>query len=256
MGPWRMAQFDTPSPAASLLAFTLKHWCLWQSQPAAAPASLWPGGRVLANQDGGADVGFLPMMQRRRLSPLARAACAVAWNCRLEYGDMPAVFFSCHGESQYYFEILSGLAVDGGVSPSRFSLCVHNAIGGLHSLHGESFQPYVSLAGGSEGFFTPFLEAAGLLLEAPQVLIVWYEQALPAAWQAYLALSGNTWALAMVLGNAGQPGPQLSLLREATHHAAGDVGNETDLLPAISSNRRTGRCWLERSCWRWQLSDA
>ncbi|AEG02530.1 beta-ketoacyl synthase chain length factor [Methylomonas methanica] len=247
---------STPvSSAASPLDFTLRHWCLWQSGPTPATATVWPGGQTLPNQTGTADVNFLPMLQRRRLSPLARAACAVAWHCRLNCGDMPAVFFSCHGESQYYLEILSGLASDGSVSPSRFSLCVHNAIGGLHSLHSESLQAYVSLAGGSEGFFTPFPEAAGLLLETPQVLIVWYEQPLPAIYQAYLARSGQTWALAMVLSKAGQPGPQLQLLREAKVTSADSGNDESDLVQAILSNRRSGRCRLERSHWHWNLTD-
>lgn len=243
------------SSAASPLDFTLQQWCMWQSQPLPAAAETWPDGQTLPNHTGSADVSFLPMMQRRRLSPLARAACAVAWHCRLACGDMPSVFFSHHGESQYYLEILSGLAADGSVSPSRFSLCVHNAIGGLHSLHSESFQAYVSLAGGSEGFFTPFPEAAGQLLETPQVLIVWYEQPLPAIYQAYLAPSGQTWALAMVLSKAGQPGPQLKLLRDAKVTSANSGSDESDLLQAILSNRRNGRCQLERAHWHWNLTD-
>ncbi|MCK9606577.1 MAG: beta-ketoacyl synthase chain length factor [Methylomonas sp.] len=244
------------SSAACPLDFTLKHWCIWQSQPLPAAVEIWPAGQTLPNQTDNADVSFLPMMQRRRLSPLARAACAVAWHCRLARGDMPTVFFSCHGESQYYLEILSGLASDGSVSPSRFSLCVHNAIGGLHSLHSESSQAYLSLAGGSEGFFTPFLEAAGLLLEAPQVMLVWYEQPLPECYQAYLALSGQTWALAMVLSKAGQHGPQLNLLREATDIPANSDSNEADLLQAILNNRRHGSCRLERAHWHWNLDYA
>lgn len=247
-----MTQLHLASSACKPLNFTLKHWCLWQSQQ--TPSSVtWPGGQILPFLAGAADVSFLPMMQRRRLSPLARAASAVAWNCREVCGDMPAVFFSCHGESQYYLEILSGLAECGGVSPSRFSLCVHNAIGGLHSLHSGSFQPYISLAGGGEGFFTPFLEAAGLLLEASEVLIVWYEQALPALYQTYLPLSGNSWALAMVLGQAGQPGPQLALTRQATPIGAEACSGETDPLQAILNDRRSGSCRLERSTWRWNL---
>lgn len=250
-----MTQPHSASSVNNPLSFTLKHWCFWQSQPASTAAS-WPGGRILPSRAGAADVNFLPMLQRRRLSPLARAACAVAWNCREMHGDMPAVFFSQHGESQYYLEILSGLATDGGVSPSRFSLCVHNAIGGLHSLHSASFWPYVSLAGGGEGFFTPFLEAAGLLLETSEVLIVWYEQALPEIYQTYLPLSGNSWALAMVLGRAGQSGPQLALMRQATPIGANADSGASDPLQAILNDRRSGSCRLESSIWHWSLSHA
>ena len=163
----------------------------------------WPGGEVLPCNGGRADVAFLPMMQSRRLSPLARAVSAVAWHSRQQCGDMPSVFFSSHGESQYYFEMLQVLAGGEDVSPSRFSLCVHNAIAGLASFHSASYLPYVSLAGGTEGMFAAFLEAGGILLETSKVLVVWYEQALPDAYRAYLATSETTFALAMVLTRAG-----------------------------------------------------
>ncbi len=89
------------------------------------------------------------MMQSRRLSPLAGAVSAVAWHSRQQCGDMPAVYFSNHGESQYYFEMLQGIAQGDDVSPSRFSLSVHNAIAGLSSFHSASYLPYVCLAGGT-----------------------------------------------------------------------------------------------------------
>lgn len=250
-----MIQPGPVSSAAAELGFTLHHWCFWQSRPESAAGASWPNGQAVATDNGNADVSFLPMMQRRRLSPLARAACAVAWHCRRVCGDLPAVFFSCHGEDQYYLEILSGLAADGSVSPSRFSLCVHNAIGGLHSLHSESFQPYVSLAGGSDGYFTPFLEAAGLLLETPRVMLVWYEQPLPAIYRDYSPSPDRTWALAMVLSQAGQPGPQLRLLRQACANDADNKSAESELLRAVLNNRRAGSCRLERAHWHWNLTD-
>ncbi|MCQ8105409.1 beta-ketoacyl synthase chain length factor [Methylomonas sp. SURF-2] len=243
------------SSARATLSFTLEHWCLWQSKSAPIEA-IWPNGRILPVLAGGADVSFLPMMQRRRLSPMARAACAVAWDCRETHGDMPAVFFSRHGESQYYLEILSGLAAEAGVSPSRFSLSVHNAIGGLHGLHAQSFQPYVTLAGGDEGFFGPFLEAAGLLLDVPQVLLVWHEQVLPAIYRAGPPSSRGLWALAMVLGGTARPGPQLKLIREATAMDADADSDAADPLPAMLCDRRSGSCRLERATWHWNLQHA
>ena len=217
---------------------------------------LWPDGEVLPFSAGSADVGFLPMMQRRRLSPLARAASAVAWHCWQKCGDMPSVFFSSHGESQYYFEMLHGMMGREEISPSRFSLCVHNAIAGLSSLHRASFLPYVSLAGGTEGIFGAFLEAAGQLLDAPKVLVVGYGQALPESYRAYLATPGVTWALAMVLARAGGPGHQLRLVRRPGNCQSAGEGDGQSLAQAILDGRRSSLCPLGRSLWLWSLDDA
>jgi len=235
------------------LSFTLKHWCLWQAMEAPAHAR-WPGGTVLPANGGNADVGFLPMMQRRRLSPLARAACAVAGDCRQESGNMPTVFYSSHGESQYYFAMLEGLVKDENVSPSRFSLCVHNAIAGLNSIHSESFMPYVSLAGGTEGLFSAFLEAAGWLTETAQVLVVCYEQPLPEVYQPYVASAEQVWALGWVLARADEPGLKLRLARRPNAGQEAGDGAQT-LVQGILAGLRSGQCRLDRSIWHWNLED-
>ncbi|MGY6276228.1 beta-ketoacyl synthase chain length factor [Methylomonas sp. MgM2] len=237
--------------AETALSFTLKYWCLWQSDETAT-TNRWPGGQVLPCNGGSADVSFLPMMQRRRLSPLARAACAVAWHCREAAGEMPAVFFSNHGESQYYFEMLNAMAMGEAVSPSRFSLCVHNAIAGLYSLQTGSVLPYLSLAGGTEDLFAAFIEARGLLSEVAQVMTVCYEQPLPKAYQAYLSVPEKTWALALVLARPAEAGLRLRLKRESVSDA-GSAAEKSDLPQAIVSGRRSGCCGLERSVWRWSL---
>lgn len=253
--------FESPSALASAplgmgtrLCFTLNHWCLWQSVPTSGP-DCWPGGEVLPYNDGNADVSFLPVVQRRRLSPLARAVCAVVWRCRHEGLDMPTVFFSSHGESQYYFEMLEGMADGERVSPIRFSQCVHNAIAGQVSIYTESFLPYVCLAGGSEGMFAAFLEAAGMLLEVPQVLVVWYEQPLPNAYSNYLTTPDITWALAMILTRSGGHGHQLRLEREPAPGPAAEDKAGTSLMQAILDGQRRASCRLEHSLWRWSLDD-
>lgn len=232
--------------------FTLKHWCFWQSAEYSHTNS-WPGGEILPYNQGNADVSFLPAMQRRRLSPLARAACAVVWHCRSENGDMPSVFLSSHGESRIYFEMLEGLAGTETVSPSRFSQCVHNAIAGLSSVHSASFLPYVVLAGGTDGLFSAFLEAGGMLLDVPQVLLVWYEQALPDVYQSYLPGSDTTWALAMTLAGAGQPGRQLCLAREPADGPTLVEKGLPKFVQAVIDGQHAGFCRQHRSTWHWQL---
>jgi hypothetical protein len=237
------------------LDFTLKHWCLWQSADTVNDAS-WPDGEILPYHGGLPDVGFLPLMQRRRLSLLAMAATAVAWHCRQKCGDMPSVFHSNHGESHYYFEMLQSMTEGEVVSPSRFSLCVHNAIAGLSSLHSNCPLPYVSLAGGTDGMFAGFLEVGGMLLETTQVLLVCYEQALPDAYRPYLANSDTTWAFALVLTKAGGSGRQLRLTRSVVGLGDHIEPHPKQLIQTIMDGQGSSVCQLERSTWQWSLEDA
>jgi len=139
------------------------------------------------------------------------------------------------------------------VSPARFSLCVHNAIGGLFSFQTESFQPYTSLAGGTEDLFGAFIEAAGQLLDVPQALVVCYEQPLPLLYRNYVSSSAVTWALAMVLGRAEATGFQLRLSREISNGACQAQGYAFDFVKAIVSGQYSGGIELESSVWRWSL---
>lgn len=71
-------------------------------------------GALFAPQNGGEqpDVGFLPALQRRRLSRLARMAFYVAWPLADAAGPLPLVFASRHGETPRTLAILSDLAHD------------------------------------------------------------------------------------------------------------------------------------------------
>ncbi len=236
------------------LRFSLEHWRLWHSATVTSHQT-WPGGEVLPHVAGGADVQFIPMLQRRRMSPLARAACAVAWQCREKAGDLPAVYCSLHGESQDYFGLLEELSRNQPLSPSRFSLCVHNAIAGLFSIQSRCTLPYVALAGGSDGLFAAFLEAAGLLLETPRVLLVCYEQPLPQAYQAYLTTSDTTWALAMVLSRPTAGKRQLCLSRDLFDPPSFGREPSSDLIQAILTDSHRGYTQLERATWHWSLQN-
>jgi hypothetical protein len=215
---------------------------------------------VLPHNDGNANVGFLPMMQRRRLSPLAKAAMAVAWHCREEFTDLPAVFCSTHGESQNYFELLTDLAATQEISPTRFSLSVHNAIAGLYSQFSGEHSPYVALAGGTEGLFAAFLEAAGLLLEGPhqRILVVWYEQALPEVYRSYARGPDSTLALAMRLSVGSRNGPRLRLRRTPARAATATPPADQlhEFRQAILGGERCSATSEGQSLWHWRLEDA
>jgi len=234
------------------LNFTMERWCLWQPG-VVTPDIAWPGGAVVPGSSEKDGLDFLPMMQRRRLSPLARAAMAVAWHCRGGLPAMPAVFYSRHGESGNYLEMLQDLADRQELSPSRFSLSVHNAIAGLYSLCSGSEAACVSLAGSVDDLFAAFLEATGLLAESgcARVLLVFYEQPLPEVYRAFATGPGRVVALALILAAPGVAGPRLRLLRKRpeAHEPACQIER---LCEAVLRGERRSAAG---AAWQWELDD-
>lgn len=240
-------------PNTSSLTFNLLQWCYWQPDSIINQQS-WPCGQILSSGPAGIELQHLPMMQRRRLSPLAKSACAVAWQCQQMHGNLPTVFYSAHGESRYYLEMLKDMAANEPVSPTRFSLCVHNAVAGLFSIQTQNVLPYVALAGGPEGIAAAFIEAGGLLLEFPKVMLVCYEQALPPEYQAYLSAKEQTWALATVLGRADDSAEwRLQWQRKAGLQNINENSDPTAFLQAVISGQLNGYLQLPTSTWHWTL---
>jgi hypothetical protein len=146
---------------------------------------------------------FLPAMQRRRLSRLARMTMHVAWPFCGEDEQLPLVFASRHGETPRTFALLSDVADGQPLSPTQFGLSVHNAIAGQWSIlrgqRGES----VAIAGEADTFEHAMVEAAALLGEgAPSVLVVIAEERPPAAYDEWISDVPFSYALALRLGGA------------------------------------------------------
>lgn len=92
------------------------------------------------------DVGFLPALQRRRLSRLARMLFHVAWPLAEGRPAMPLVFASRHGDTPRTLAMLSDLARGEPLSPTQFSLSVDNAIIGLWSIQRGDTSEMTALA--------------------------------------------------------------------------------------------------------------
>ncbi len=139
-------------------------------------------------QEGNRDIGtenppppkVVAKALQRRLSPLAKAVFNAVGQC-IEEGDaLPAVFSSAHGEIVKSLQMLEVLQSGEELSPTAFSLSVHNAIAGLFSIVFEDRQEISVIAPGRDGMASGFIEALGLLQEGhSQVLLVFYDEPLP-----------------------------------------------------------------------------
>ena len=174
---------------SAVTSFNISAWNAWA--PGLADADDWHrwAQRPFApTEDAQPDVSFLPALQRRRLSRLARMAFYVAWPLAEAYqAPQPLVFVSRHGETPRTFALLSELAERQPLSPTNFSLSVHNAIIGQWSIMRGDHSEMTALAGDADGFEHAVMEASLLLAEgAPSVLVVIAEELPPPAYEGWI----------------------------------------------------------------------
>ena len=186
----------------SVINFNIAQWRAWA--PGLDSVEAWQAWSrqpvVLEGSDAAPDVSFLPAMQRRRLSRLARMAFSVGWPLADGRENLPLVFVSRHGETPRTFEILSDLANEQPLSPTQFSLSVHNAIIGLWSIMRGETSEMTALAAAGDGLEHGMLEAATLLNEgAPAVLLVITEEQPPEAYSTWIDAVPFPYAVGLLL---------------------------------------------------------
>jgi hypothetical protein len=217
------------------LCFSIPGWKAWH----------------LAHDDLQPDVSMIPAMLRRRLSSIGRASFSVMIPLVEAFGSMPIVYVSRHGEVGRTRELLEDLARQEPLSPTAFSLSVHNAISGLFSIHQGITKNINAIASGNQELVAALLEAIGLCSEQePRVLCVFCDEPLPPVYSGFvdqpqapyalaLVLSmGKDWQLVPTLDKPGDSsGPQaLSLLRLLQQ------GGDRLLLTANKSSWQLERC--------------
>ena len=124
-------------------------------------------------------IEHIPAMQRRRLSRLAKLALNSAMQTLDTHKVDYIVWVSQYGDEAKTLNILADVLREQTPSPTQFSTSVHNAISGLYSILCQDATPATSLAGSwNDGL----IEAYAWLKtrpEARQVLLVYYDEALP-----------------------------------------------------------------------------
>lgn len=163
-------------------------WQIWARQgqwPAEAPFPATP---------------LLPMMMARRLSQGARLAVQVGLNLLARHPIDYAIFVSRHGELARSMTLLQGLAQRQPLSPTDFSMSVHNTAAGLCSIQGKTTIPMTSLAAGEGSLMAGFTEAvAALHGGARRVLLVAFEGPVPDFHRRWLPTEAPPHALGLVL---------------------------------------------------------
>lgn len=201
----------------------------------------WAHGRAQTNA-AAADpkVAKMPPMLRRRASVTGKMALETAYACLPEHAtaDLPVIFASRHGECARSVELLQELAQHAPLSPTAFSLSVHNANGGLWSIARGDRSNNIAIAAGSSTVEHALIEACGLLADgAQQVLLVMADSPPPEIFSAYsdCAEQGFAWAWLLQADDKAQAqahaGERLSLSWTAADANAPSAPQSDDALP-------------------------
>ncbi|MES2205807.1 MAG: beta-ketoacyl synthase chain length factor [Pseudomonadota bacterium] len=113
----------------------IRRWAIW---PTAMQSSAQPVPSC----------SFLDAGARRRLSSLAKIAFWLGYECEAHLLKPRVVFASRHGEANKVAMMLENITKNEDVSPTAFSLSVHNAVPGLFSMHTSNHASMTAIAAG------------------------------------------------------------------------------------------------------------
>ncbi len=181
------------------LTFNISDWKAWFPTP----------------QNTQPDVSVIPAMLRRRLSPVARIAMSVIMPLAETHGAMPVVYVSRHGDLQRTFQLLKDLASGEPVSPTAFSLSVHNATAGLFSIQQGLTKNITAISCGDADLIPALLEALGQCKpQEPKVMCVFCDEPPPDIYRAQVSQPEFAYAVALIISL--DEGWQLSLAPDQT----------------------------------------
>ncbi|MCP4331962.1 MAG: beta-ketoacyl synthase chain length factor [Gammaproteobacteria bacterium] len=145
----------------------------------------------------------VPALLRRRFSTLGKGAMAAAMPLVEEVTEIPSIFASRHGDTPLSLSLLEGIARNEPMSPTSFSLAVHNAVSGLFSIVRKDTSAVTAIAAVHGLVLQTLFEALGQLQTSDRMLCVIYDIPLPDFYQAQReeAPEPFPYAVAMILGN-------------------------------------------------------
>ncbi len=229
---------DSSRKAPQSLSARLVAWAAWLP----GRAEMVSGGAVQA-------AASLPLSLRRRITPIGRKVLEAGWALLAKDGAAPRIVLSSrHGEFARTFDLLTGLAESGEVSPAEFSLSVHHGLAGLLSIATGNTAGHSAVAGGNESFGYGFVEALASLAEgAPSVLLLHFDEALPDIYAPVADTAEEPVALALLLA----PGDDIAL-ETSPAAVSGNDPLALRFADLLTSDAPEAGGSGERLTWRWR----
>jgi hypothetical protein len=237
------------------LAMTIEHWAAWA--PGVETRSQWQQwaqGNIAISDESSPDVGFLPAMFRRRLSRLSKMMLRVAFDC---LSNRPApvqtVFCSRHGELSRTTELLNSIVADELLSPTAFSMSVHNTASGLYSIATQNKSASSAIASGVDTLESGFLDAAACLHAngANEIMLVIGDEPLPEPLKEFTEEKIPPYAIAFLLSNRGTTGRLALSTSSGNNEAPSEEPHALALLRFLINNGDQLLLKTDRLTWSW-----
>lgn len=204
-------------------------------------------------------------MARRRIDLLGRMALQTAYWSAGDTAACPVVFASRWGDSKRSLSLQTQLAAGEPLSPTAFSMSVHNAIGALFSIARQDPGSYTAIASGPETVEAAFCEAIGMLADgAAAVMVVYYEEPLPAPFQHFEQDDQfpHAWACRLVRATSGgisliarsaaqKPGAECDHSREEVACHDPELGADLKTLRFLTSDQASHIHCVGNRSWQW-----
>ncbi len=241
------------------LEFSIKSWTAWSTSRG---ASFSHATSVYANADtnqaNSIDLSLIPAMKRRRMNHQCKMALSSALDSVKQHSEEKpnCVFASQHGELGRSTKIILSMIESGEISPTDFSMSVHNTALGLMSILTKNQQPGTSIAAGDDSFGFGFLEACLQLHAEPSkaVLYVFFDEPIPEALKKFDIENTESRCIALLL-TADETNPEFefqvaeSVQAEKTVHL-GSQGLDL-FVKFCSSEQAQLNLNTDKHLWRW-----
>lgn len=153
----------------------------------------------------------IPPLLRRRFSTLGKYAAASTLNLLDDGESLPGIFASRHGDTGLTLSLLKEIGQAEPISPTGFSLAVHNAVAGIISIARNDKSPITAISS-MQGLLLQTLFEAVVQLEFHQrVLCVLYDIPLPDLYRPYELGPRFPFALAFIVRRPSSSAANLKL---------------------------------------------
>ena len=144
------------------------------------------------------DLKHIPMMLRRRFNALGKSAMGAIGLLNLDNRNIPCVFASQHGDTHLTLSLLEGIGRQDDMSPTGFSLAVHNAISGLYTIATKNESAVTAISAMRGHIASALFETLSQLQTSERVLCVIYDSQLPELYRPYSQSTDFPYAIAIV----------------------------------------------------------
>jgi len=257
-----------PAIEPGALRVAVRGWFAWApGRETRAAWRAWAGngaGNGAGQADDGDALPVLPMMLRRRATPLGQKMIGCALACGEAARTARYVLASRHAELARTVGILDAMTAGELPSPAEFSMAVHHGLAGLLSIHTGNRAGHTALSAGHDSFGFGLMEAAACLADNPAepALLMHGDEPMPGPYADFADDDepGLPLAFALALGPAGGGGEEIvftatPIATPAATPTQGDAPPERaaalEFLRFLLSGAPAGEVRGSRMLWGW-----